>query len=187
MKCLWSEWNNLSNLGSKSYICGHCGDKIGSSHGYFNTCGAHIYICTNCGFPTLFYKGEQIPGPLLGRDVNLLPSDVQEVYKELRDSLKNSNHTAVQLLGRKLIMHLAVDKAGAKEGDTFLNYVDHLKKSGYIPPTAGAWIELIKKIGNDANHEIILGSQEQSEKIVKFIEILLIFMYELSEQVQSDK
>ena len=135
--------------------------------------------------PTLFYRNEQHPGPLLGRNIENLPSGVAEIYRELKDTNKNSSFTAVSLLGRKLIMHLAVNVAGAKEGEKFVQYVEYLKKSGYIPPNGDKVLKYIKDLGNEKNHEIKIGTKEEAEKVIKFIEALLIFMYEFPSEFQD--
>lgn len=181
----WSSWNNLNNVHPKSYICGFCGDKIGTTHGYYsneNSQNLIIYICTSCGQPSFFngFDGIQTPGPLLGRDINKLPTDISVIYNEIRSSIKEGNNTSAVLLARKLIMHLAVDKAGAKEGETFVEYINHLKSSGYIPPKSNSWLEKIKNDGNEKNHELKLSTSEESETHLKFIELLLSFMYEYS-------
>jgi len=176
----WDYWENLSNLESIGFVCGFCGYRVGSHVGYkYETdSSANIYICTNCGAPSFFHGNMQIPGPLLGKAVESLPPAVEQIYKELRNSLKNGIYTAALLLGRKLIMHLAVDIARAKEGEYFMSYIDHLKDSGYIPPNGDKILEYIKNLGNEKNHEIKVGEKEEAEKILRFVEGLLIFIYE---------
>ena len=49
-------------------------------------------------------------------------------------------------------MHIAVAK-GAKEGDTFSNYLKHLETSGYIIPPMKGWVDIIRKPGNNATHK----------------------------------
>lgn len=187
----WNEWQQLLDLPPKEYTCGFCGKEIGTNHGYFHRSRSdltNIYICTNCGSPTFFDRGgNQHPGPLLGRNIEKLPPDVAGIYREIRESIKDSNYTAAQLLGRKLIMHLAVDVAEAKEGETFVQYIDHLKNAGYVPPNEKAWIDYIKKLGNEKNHEIKIGTVEESSKILKFIEVLLIFIYEFAQEIEEEK
>lgn len=185
----WSGWRNRENLSPKEYTCGYCGKETGTTHGYTHEGSGpltNIYICTNCGCPTFYdQNGIQRPGPLLGRNIENLPADVNEIYREIRESIKASNYTASQLLGRKLIMHLAVGVAGAKEGETFVKYVDHLKDAGYVPPNGKAWIDYVKKLGNEKNHEIKIGTAEESSKILKFVEVLLIFIYEFAQEVEK--
>jgi len=184
----WSSWHQAQSIHPKSFTCGFCGDKVGSSHGYYYSPSPviSIYICTSCGCPT-FFNDEQYPGPLIGRNIEKLPRDVAEVYDEIRDSIKQSNNTAALLLGRKLIMHLAVNVAKAKEGESFVDYINHLKEAGYIPPNGQQWIEYIKELGNEKNHELKLGTKEEAEKILKFIEVLLIFIYEFASSEGAEK
>lgn len=176
----WSKWVNAGQLSPRVYSCGYCGSNSSISHtGYYHKTDtrAHIYIC-GCGMPTFFFAGKQYPGPILGRNIKALPEDVEKIYKEIRGSIKDSLYTGALLLGRKLIMHLAVDIAGADEGKTFVAYIEHLEKSGYIPPTGDKVLTYMKDRGNEKNHQITIGTKEEAEKMLKFVEVLLIFMYE---------
>lgn len=192
-KIKWSEWQHLGDYSPKEFVCGYCGKNVASSKGYFHHAQdsngySFIYICTNCGGPTYFHRGKlQFPGPLMGRDIKHLPEDIEIIYKEMRDDMKNSAYTSVLLIGRKLIMHLAVDVAGSLEKANFVDYIEHLKKSGYVPPQADKWLEFMRKQGGDKNHQIQIGSQEEAEKIIKFVEILLLFMYEFPQEMPDDK
>jgi len=181
IKIKWSDWHQYLNLEPKEYICGYCGHRVASTFGYIynsNFIDAHIYICTNCGIPTFFYKTEQYPGSIVGKNIESLPRDVEQIYQEIRDSIKNNSYTSALLLGRKLIMHLAVNIAKAKEGEAFVTYVEYLKNSGYIPPNGDKILNYIKDLGNEKNHEIKIGKKEEAQKILQFIEGLLIFIYE---------
>lgn len=181
LKTSWNSWQQHQNLVPKEFVCGYCANKVGSTVGYINgsdPANQLIYICTNCGLPTLFFNGEQYPGSVLGRNVESLPNDVAQIYEEIRDSIKCKSYTAAVLLSRKLIMHLSVNIAGAKEGLSFVEYVNYLGEARFIPPNGNEILDYIRKLGNEKNHELKIGTNEESVKILKFIEILLIFMYE---------
>jgi hypothetical protein len=186
----WNDWQQLSSLDPKEFDCGFCGKSVGTNHGYFHQGSGpntKIYICTNCGSPTFFdQEVNQYPGPILGRDLKGLPDDVASVYKEIREDIKNQCFTSALLLGRKLIMHVAVDIAKAKEGESFVSYIEHLEKSNYIPPNANKLLEYLRKLGNEKNHEIKLGVSAEAERILSFIEALLYFIYELGEGVVDE-
>jgi hypothetical protein len=74
-------------------------------------------------------------------------------------------------------MHLAVEK-GAQHGQSFADYVTYLADQGYVPPDGRAWVDHIRKKGNDANHEIALMTKEEAEELISFLEMLLKFMFE---------
>jgi hypothetical protein len=127
---------------------------------------AHIYLCSSCGCPTFFdYQNNQFPGPIIGRNIDHLPKDVGEIYKEMREDVKNASYTSAILLGRKLIMHLAVDVAKAEEGEKFVKYIEHLKLSGYIPPNGDKALEYMKNLGNEKNHEIKIGMEDRGQPV----------------------
>lgn len=179
----WQQWQHSASLDSKEFTCGYCGLQVGSHVGYYpnNRPDACIYICTTCGLPTFFFGSDQYPGASIGREINGLPDDIASVYKELRNTAKDSSYTAALMLGRKLIMHIAVE-AGAKEGDSFKSYVNYLSTNHYLPPNADKLLEYMRKLGNEKNHEIKLGTQDEVEKVIKFVEALLYFVYELSNE-----
>lgn len=74
---------------------------------------------------------------------------------------------------------------GAKEGDTFIKYVEFLAKEGYVPPNGKAWVDHIRKKGNEANHEIVLMSKTDADELVLFIEMLLKFIYEFPNKIPT--
>ena len=69
-------WQNINNIGSKQYTCGHCGNIVASKDGFFSDNNQRIYICTHCDNPTHFNAlGGQFPDVAPGNDVNHLPCD----------------------------------------------------------------------------------------------------------------
>lgn len=74
-------------------------------------------------------------------------------------------------------MHIAVSLK-APEGKTFAEYVTYLKVNHYTPPNSETWVDHIRKVGNEANHEINIGEKEDAEELLTFIEMLLRFIFE---------
>lgn len=189
MKWKWQCWDKLSDLSPKEFICGFCGQKVACHKGYIHSGEAYdafIFICPNCGRPTFFdWDGVQHPGPSLGRKIENLPDDIKTIYFEISESIKNNCPTAAILLGRKLIMHIAVNVAEAREGENFTDYITHLQNSNYIPPKAEKWLDYMRELGNQKNHEVKIANIEEAEKILKFIEMLLIFIYEFPAEFEE--
>ena len=74
-------------------------------------------------------------------------------------------------------MHVAVAK-GAKAGKTFIEYVEFLSTNNYVPPEAKGWVDHNRKKGNEANHEIMIMSEEEAKDLIIFSEMLLKLVYE---------
>jgi hypothetical protein len=74
-------------------------------------------------------------------------------------------------------MNIAVGQ-GASPGLPFIDYVDYLAANGFVPPNGRPWVDHIRRTGNEATHEIALMTQVQAEELLRFIEMLLKFIYE---------
>jgi len=112
--------------------------------------------------------------------------EVKELYEEARRAHAAEAFTAAVMCCRKLLMNIAVRK-GADKGKRYVEYVDWLASNGFIPPDGKAWVNEIRKLGNDANHEIEMKTEHDSEDALAFIEALLSFVYELSARMQRRK
>jgi hypothetical protein len=188
-------WPNMQEVVPKSYRCGYCGDKVSSNRGiaYLRTGagGARhgtgvpaILICPSCQGPSFAYPntGELFPGEPVGAEVRHVPTAVGSLYDEARGCITGNYHTAAILLCRKILMHIAVEK-GAKEGLRFIEYIDHLANSGYVPPNGKPWVDHIRQKGNEANHELVIMAREDATLLLTFVEALLRFIYEFPSSI----
>ena len=96
--------------------------------------------------------------------------------------VSNGSHTAAVLCCRKLLMHIAVAQ-NADVGKSFIEYVEYLADSGYVPPNGRSWVDHIRKKGNEANHEIRLMQVGDAQELISFSEMLLKFIYEFPQRV----
>lgn len=192
MERLRGNWANTGAGNAINYVCGHCGKDIESREFYFSGPGqdGQIYICHRCNRPTFFDKSKspatQMPAPIVGRPIGKLPADVSDLYNEIRAANASGSFSLVILGARKLLMHLAVSH-GAEPSKTFLEYVDYLHSEHHVPPKSKGWVDKIRKMGNDANHEIVIGSQKDAETIIGFLGLLLVFMYEYADDETNDE
>ena len=180
------QWYNSQNLTSKSFTCGHCGKALASQLGYvgtihgYQTTTVNIYICHFCSRPSYFdQNGRQTPGPVFGQPVSHIPdANVEKLYGEARSCYSINAYTSSVMCCRKLLMNIAVSE-GADEGKSFIEYVNFLESNNYIPPKGKAWVDAIRKLGNEANHSIEFKSPEEAKLILTFTEMLLKFIYEM--------
>lgn len=181
-------WSNLSNITSKSFKCGYCGNPIASNQGFLakrnynqrDSIVGKIYICHHCTKPTFFDDKEvQTPGVLAGNFVNHITiENIEKIYDEARKCFSIGAFTSSVMCCRKLLMNISVSE-GAKEGLGFVDYVNYLNDNNYIPPNGKKWVDSIRKLGNEANHKIDFKSKEDALRIINFTEMLLRFIYEL--------
>lgn len=172
-------WYDLNHLQSREFTCGWCGNKVATTSGYYDQVGSDkIYICPHCDYPSFFNSGKQYPGSAYGDEVKNLPEDVEGIYNELRQLHATSAWTSIVLLGRKLLMHIAVSK-GAAENQRFIQYVEYLCDE-YVARNNRGWIDRVRTLGNTATHELQVMTQNDAELITDFSAMILKLIYEFS-------
>lgn len=182
----------------RSIKCGYCENTVAPNSGfnmiyraddapsYHGTCLATIYECPLCGCPTIFYTEteETIPGELWGRTIKNLPDSIAKLYDECRTCYANQCYTASQMIARTLLMHIAVEQ-GSVEELSFAKYVNYLEERNFIPPNGKKWVDYIRKTGNVANHEIVIKEKEETKRVITFLSSLLMFIYELPNELEE--
>lgn len=89
-----------------------------------------------------------------------------------------SAFTGAELLCRKILMNIAVEK-GAAVGGTFASYLDYLEDQRYITPGMKSWVDLIRRHGNLATHELEPPERSRAEATLVFTAELLRIIYEM--------
>lgn len=181
-------WNQVSQLESREFTCGYCGNVVATRDAYFDNVIAtrRIYLCPHCQRPTYFEDQKQTPGVAPGVEVAHLPNDIEALYREARNAVSVGSYTAAVLTCRKLLMNLAVGQ-GAKENLKFIEYVDYLADKGFVPPHGKGWVDHIRTKGNEATHEIQLMTIDDASDLLIFAEMLLKFIFEFPKRVPAKK
>ena len=186
-------YNSLSNIKSNRIICGWCDSIISPNKGYQvdsqyslysneESATGYIYVCPNCNQLIMFNSmtRETFPSNKFGRQINKLPLEIEQIYNEIRECYAVNAYTSVVLLARKLLMHIGVQE-GAEENKKFIYYVDYLNDNHLVPPKSKGILDIIRKEGNEANHEIVIKTKEGAEHIISLVEIILLFLYEFAD------
>lgn len=126
-----------------------------------------------------------MPGIRPGEDVaGIDDAGVEALFREARDSYSKNAFTASVLCCRKLLMHVAVSK-GDTPGKSFIEYVEFLSSKGYVPPDAKGWVDHIRTKGNEANHEIVVMTEEEAKDLIAFVVMLLKLVYEFPSKMRA--
>lgn len=176
-----NDWSELSGRKeSKKFTCGYCSEKVSSVKGYTRySPKGDIYICTDCENPNFFdYTNKQYPGPKIGRNIkDGLSKEVKDLYDEARNSFSVSAFTGCVMCLRKILMNIAVS-LGDKPGKNYIDYIDYLYDNHHIPVNSKEWVDKIRKIGNEANHEIKSSTVQEAECLLLFVETILEVIFE---------
>src|SRR3954453_8726584 len=96
-------WHAMARLSPRSFVCGFCGDRVGSNEGYHEQTGPSIsvvliYVCPSCHRPTFFDEQQaQWPGVPFGSPVEALPPAVEDLYSEARRCMSVSAYTTAAM------------------------------------------------------------------------------------------
>ena len=180
------EYVTNPNVGSTDYFidykCGHCGNKgNGAVVAIYPKTSPPVkwVMCPTCSHGSVIDRnGITYPAPKFGDELIGLPKDVLGAYEEARNCMSVNAYSACTLLCRKILMHVAVDK-GDKEGRFFTDYIDYLKKTGYITKAMDDWVDKIREGGNDSTHKIPPASEGKAKNILLFTIQLLRNVYEM--------
>jgi hypothetical protein len=84
------------------------------------------------------------------------------------------------MMCRKILMHVAVDK-GAASGKSFVSYLNFLEENGFVSPVMKGWVDMIRRHGNEAVHELPEVPPDRGRGTLVFTEQLLRLTYEMAE------
>lgn len=163
-------------------------------------CGAHQFAiiaysgdrkriwarCVSCRAGVVQNKGIQSPEALPLREPSGLPEVEARVWDEARRCLSVNANAAAVMLCRKLLFHVAVTHGLAEKNEkgwapTFKECTDHMLTEGLITARMKPWVDRIKDVGNEANHEIEPITQEQATDVATFTQKLLELAYEMDD------
>nr|BFE55634.1 hypothetical protein GCM10020063_001600 [Dactylosporangium thailandense] len=171
----------------RALTCPHCGSiATGAVIAIVvnETPGVRWIRCPGCGNGIVENNGRLSPSPKLGENVDGLPAEVAEAYDEARRTAGIEAYTSCELMCRKILMHIAVDK-GDQEGKSFVTYLDFIKQSGYITPPMQPWADLIRSHGNQSTHRLQPASRERALNTLAFTTQLLRLVYEMDSRARQ--
>lgn len=163
------------------YTCGHCNTRVSgiSVTGYYEQGTVEWLLCPNCGDGSVLTRSGNIyPSVLFGPDIVGLPENVADAYKEARNCMSVNAFTAAELVCRTILMNVAVEK-GAKEKQSFVDYISYFQDKQLITPNMKVWVDIIRGHGGKAAHTLDKPDKERAESTLMFTAELLRLIYEM--------
>ena len=158
---------------SHEITCSNCQNKVGAHevarYEYAGGLKMYFVICPLCSFGSVIEaEGVIYPSVIYGEPLEGLTPDVEKAYDEARKDFSIGSHTSCQLICRKILMHVAIEKCELEEGKKFAEYIDALQKAQLVTPIMKPWVDKIRKEGNDATHKLEPPTPEDAENILNF-------------------
>lgn len=163
-------------------------------------CGAHQFMviarshtgheiwlrCIQCKLAAALNRGAMSPRQKPLRVPAGLPEEESDLWGEIRECLGVGAYTASVMLCRKLLMHVAVtnglpSKDAKDHAPSFALCVNHLVSEGVITKRMQPWIDRIREVGNEANHEIVPVREDAALDVATFTQKLLELAYEMDD------
>jgi hypothetical protein len=178
---------NSNDAWEKHTECPFCGAKPLAVVAYRNAFNTWLY-CINCEKASVANAdsfGRYVsPGRLTLPTPDGVPEGDASLWQQIRACLSVGASTAVAMLCRKMLLHLAhthesTQNPNATPPQNFVSAVDYLKTNYLVPIQFHNWIDKIRLVGNEANHELPQVSEDDARDIALFTHNLLITLYEL--------
>ena len=147
--------------------------------------GTRWLRCVGCGQGSVIDDAEVLhPSPKPMRVPDGLPPVDVAIWDEIRACLGIGAYTAAVMLCRKLLFHVAVshgleEKDSRNRAPSYMEAVKHLESEGVFTARMRKWVDRVKDVGNNANHELSPISRSQAFDVATFTEKLLELAYEL--------
>ena len=185
-------WRGPVHIHAQQWRCAYCDRDVASNWGwsgrelmgdpegdpdalYYDY--YYVPICPQCSLPTFLFPRADIVAARSDDALEHLPNDVAALYYEARACTTVNAHTGAMLLGRQLLMHIAVAQE-AEPHKTFAYYVDYLSDRGVVSAGMRDSVKEIRELGDETDHALVAASREQAEALLTFVAMLLKAVYE---------
>ena len=177
-----------------NYACGHCGTDVGGIAVCYQVFPLAIWLrCPNCSNGSV-WSGEGLYPPSLSSsraytvDVDGLPDNIAQAYHEARKAISVQMYTSCEMMYRKILVNVAVDK-GAKKKHTWNHRkcIRYLVKKGYVAGLGTRMASFVRLAGDQSTHEIEPPSRYMAEQTLKFTAMVLEEVYDAEREVVEPK
>lgn len=114
-----------------------------------------------------------------------LPENVRATFIDLQRMIRDNMQPHLIIMGCRAVLEAAVRSLGAN-GKNLYDSIEDLRENGVITESLKEWGTIVRRVGNDAAHEM-KGTREDANEMVEFIKVFLQFTFELPSIIKSKK
>jgi hypothetical protein len=114
------------------------------------------------------------------------PDVARRYWKQAHDTLNSENYDAAAIMARSALQAITRDQEA--EGGSLSQEIEDLATKGIISPTIQEWSHEIRLLGNTVAHPNPDEEEtrpEDAQDIVKFLDFLLEYLYDLPKQIEE--
>lgn len=170
--------------------CGYCG---GTQQAVIAVASNSLWLrCIACRRPAVVSYGRQYPSSLpLSIPKGVTGRELQ-TWEEVRSCLGIGANSAATMLCRRLLLHVAVAHGLPEKNDkgrapSFAEAIKFLEQEQIITAKMRPWVDRIKDVGNEANHELAPIDEVAAMDVARFTEQLLRLAYEMDALMNADE
>jgi hypothetical protein len=112
-----------------------------------------------------------------GKLLNCEDDDLKKLFDDFNTCLQIGLTSPAVLVARKILMHLAVSETNCDTNLKFVDYINELDKSGILGKKWKDKLELLRRLGNEENHEIKIASIDDADLVNEIIVGLIDNIY----------
>jgi len=128
-----------------------------------------------------------LPWPLkVGDGSENWPATVRRMWRQAHDNLNNRNYDAAAVMARSALQ--AVMRSQKAVGKDLYGEIEDLATKGILPTVIQEWSHEVRQLAKPAAHPEVdeeETSSEDAEAIVKFLDFLLEYTYDIPAQIQE--
>lgn len=117
---------------------------------------------------------------------NAVPANIASLYVQAMAALKRGHYDAAGPLFRR-IMEVSVKAINPSGSGSLFDRINGLPDDKGITPTMKDWAHAVRLIGREATHDEDLVTKEEAEDMQAFVELFLVYAFDLPSRITSRK
>lgn len=113
------------------------------------------------------------------------PQKIQKAFVDAQMMYDEGKSPALVLSACRSVLDVATKADGGDEGKSIAQRIDQLAELGKLIGAIREWAHKVRRIGNDATHDLDEGTAEEARQVIEFIKLFLHVTFELPASIRE--